>query len=541
MAAEHTLLPMTWADAGFMAPELILLAMMALLIVADLVLPKRIDRAIIGWLSLVGLLGSAASVVWRLAENNNGGGEQAAKQAISILHDSYRMDDFGSMLKLLLLTATALIVLWSLGAMKRGDPDRVAHLGEYYYLLLPAAAGAMIMVSTGELVTLYAGLELLSISTYVLVGLRSRSALDAQIAASASPTGVQVQPARPSEAAFKYVVTGGVSSALILFGMSYIYGLTGSTNIGEIAFGLQQVKDSFEGLLIVAFLLLLAGFGIKLAAAPFHAWAPDVYDGATTPISALLAVVTKTAAAAALLRLFYNLVYPLGGVQSGASTAIFRAVLVIAACAMIVGTASALGQRNMKRLLALSGVANAGYLLVPIGLSFYGVHTNNAAELYFYAAAYLFMNIGAFAVLSIVGGAGERVIELRAFEGLYYRAPWTAGAMIVLVLSLAGLPVSGGFFGKLFILFGAASTHAYWLVAIMVVTSVVSYAVYFGIVRQMFMRSSGSEALKVPLATGIVIWLCTLATLTLGVYPNGLMQAFERVFTLAGDLFVYVQ
>ncbi|EFM09065.1 NADH/Ubiquinone/plastoquinone (complex I) [Paenibacillus curdlanolyticus YK9] len=546
MAAEHTLLPMTWADAGYMAPELILLAMMALLIIVDLVLPRRFDRAVIGWLSLASLLGSAASLVWRLVERNSTDGGEQAKQTISILHDSYRMDDFGSMLKLLLLAATALIVLWSLGAMKQGASERVAHLGEYYYLLLPAAAGAMIMVSTGDLVTLYVGLELLSMSTYILVGLRSRSALTAQSAAFASAassdgTGAQTYSAKPAEAAFKYVVTGGISSALILFGMSYIYGLTGSTNIGEIAFGLLQVKASFEELLIVAFFFLLAGFGIKIAAAPFHAWAPDVYDGAPTPISALLAVVTKTAAVAALLRLFYNLVYSAGGVHGKIGTTMFRAVLVIAACAMVVGTVSALGQRNVKRLLALSGVANAGYLLVPIGLSFYGVHTNNAAELYFYAAAYLFMNIGAFAVVSIVGGTGERVIELRAFEGLYYRAPWTAGAMIALVLSLAGLPVSGGFFGKLFILFGAASTHAYWLVAVMVATSVVSYAVYFGIVRQMFMRSSGSEAVKVPTATGAAIWLCTLATLALGVYPNGLMEAFEHVFTLAGDLFVYMQ
>jgi len=522
---------MTWADAGYLAPELILVGMMALLIVLDLAIPKRIDRAVIGWLTLASIVGSAASVALRLGFRYEGDGMQP--DVSGILHDSYRFDDFSLLFKMLLLLSAALIVLWSLGSMKRNAPTRLAHQAEYYYLMLPAVAGAMMMTSTSDLVTLYAGLELLSIATYVLVGLRARQAAEG---------GPDVLSAKPAEAAFKYVVSGGISSAFILFGMSYLYGLTGSTHIGEIGGLLPQVAESFRTLLYVAFFFLLAGFGIKIAAAPFHAWAPDVYEGAPTPVSAFLAVLSKTAAAAALLRLFYNVVFPAGYSSSYLGRDMFRAVLAVAACAMLVGTLSALRQRNMKRLLALSGVANAGYLLVPVGLSFYGVHSNNTAELFFYAAVYLFMNIGAFAVLSVVaessGPEAEGELELRALEGLYHRAPWTAGAMIVFVLSLAGLPISGGFFGKLFIMLGASSSHAYWIVAIMAAASVISYYVYFGIIRQMFMRSSGAGTIRVPIATGIAIWICAASTLALGVAPGPLLHWFDEVFNLVGDLII---
>jgi len=534
MAYERTLQSMTWADAGQMAPELILVAMMALLIIVDLLLPRRVDRSLIGWLSLASLIGSFVSVVLRIQEQAD---QSRGDIALGLLNDNYRIDDFGAMFKLLLLTAAALIVLWSLGSMKRGA--ELAHQGEYYYLLLPATAGAMLMTSTGDLITLYTGLELLSISTYVLVGLRTKR----EVSVQAGSTDEKVS-AKPAEAAFKYVVTGGISSAFILFGMSYLYGLTGSTHVGEIGSLLPEAVDSFRGLIYIAFFFMIAGFGIKIAAAPFHAWVPDVYEGAPTPVSAFLAVISKAAAAAALFRLFYNLVFP-ESLSNGSTIGhdLFRAVLAVAACAMLVGTLSALRQHNMKRLLALSGVANAGYLIVPIGLSFYGAHSNNAAELFFYAAAYLFMNIGVFAVLSIVAGArrnsdSDDSVQLRIFEGLYHRAPWTAGAMIIFVLSLAGLPISGGFFGKLFIMMGAASTHAYWLVAVMAGSSVISYYVYFGIVRQMFMRSSGDAPVHVPAATGTVVWLCAAATLVLGVYPNGLLQWFEHVFSVVNDLLI---
>lgn len=513
--AQQSFLPLTWSDAMYLAPEWILIAFMIVLVVLDLALPRRSGRKVIGWLTLAGLLTSLGFVIGQVLDMNAG----ITEWPIRLLGDSYRIDAFGSFLKILFLSATALIVLMSIGTVKREDiPDK----GEFYYLLLPAVTGAMMMASSGDMITLYVGLELLSITTYVLVGIRKHSV-------------------KSAEGAFKYVVTGGISSALLLFGMSYLYGLTGATNLGAIkdAILVQGAAGDIQELLYVAFFLMLAGFGIKIGAAPFHVWAPDVYQGAPTPVTAFLAIVSKAAALAVLFRLTFNVVFPLSNATDVyLSQDIFLAILVLAAAAMIVGTTSALRQRNAKRLMALSGVANAGYLLVPIGVSFKGLHMQNVGEFMFYLAAYVLMNVGAFAVISVVSRASGHE-ELKGFAGLYYRAPWTAAAMIVFVLSLAGLPITGGFFGKLFILLGAAQSQAYWIVAIMVVSSVISYYFYFGMTRQMFMRGSGDEAeVNMPASTGVVVWLCAVLTVALGIVPGPVIGWVNEHFSILRDLFI---
>lgn len=512
---------LTWHDAAYLAPEWILIVLFVLLAVVDLVMPRSASRTAIGWLTLIGLLASLGCVVWRLLDMSgtapsvdaNG---QTVNGAIRLLGDSYRIDNFASMLKIVFLTATSLIVLMSLGTIKR---EEVPEKGEYYYLLLPAVLGAMVMASSGDLVTLYVGLELLSITTYILVGIRKHA----------------VQSA---EAAFKYVVTGGISSALILFGMSYLYGITGATNLGAMAQAIQQHAADYKALLYVAFFFLAAGLGIKIAAAPFHAWAPDVYQGAPTPVTAFLAVVSKGAALAVAFRIFYNAALFSNTPDAPIGNDLFLGLMILAAAAMIVGTTAALRQYNVKRMMALSGVANAGYLLVPIGISLKGVHSSNFGEFVFYLAAYLLMNIGALAVLSVVARSSGHE-EASGFAGLYYRAPWTAAAMIVFVLSLAGLPVTGGFFGKLFILLGAAQSQVYWIVAVIVASSVISYYFYFRIVRQMFMRSASDDPeVSVPFTTGLVIWLCAVATFALGVVPGPVMSWVNEHFTIVYDLFV---
>lgn len=515
--------PLTWNDTLYLAPELILAAMFLVLIVTDLILPQRANRAVIGWLSLAGLLLSLASVIWRMIDMNPSGvsASEAAEagQAISLLGASYRVDDYGNLLKMIFLIGTSLIVLLGLGSTQKDDA--VTDKAEFYYLLLPAAAGAMIMASSGNLVTLYIGLELLSITTYVLVGLRKRSSLSA-------------------EAAFKYVVTGGIASAFVLFGMSYLYGVTGSVSLADFPTALPQAIEDYKALVYVGFFFLIAGFGIKIAAAPFHVWAPDVYQGAPTPISAFLAVIAKGAALAAVFRFLYSSAFFVsGGSGEHVGDDVFFALLVIAAAAMLAGTVSALRQKQVKRLLALSGVTNAGYLLVPVAISVTVIHSNNFSEFVFYLVAYLLMNVGAFAVVTVIAQAAGNE-ELKGFSGLYYRAPWTSVAMLIFILSLAGLPVTAGFFGKLFILLGAASVKAYWLVAIMAVSTVISYYFYFGIIRQMFMRSDGEEeeGVRVPAVTGIVIWICAAATVALGVLPGPLMKWIDTVFTIQADLFV---
>ncbi|RIX51031.1 NADH-quinone oxidoreductase subunit N [Paenibacillus nanensis] len=540
MPGETIFKPLQWSDIGVMAPELVLGVWFVLLVVVELLLPKPVSRNWIGWLTLVGFAGAFVLVLLRMLDMNSGDGTEA----ISLLGDSYRVDDFGSLMKLLVLAGTAIVTLLGLSTVSR---DRsITDKGEFFYLLLPAAIGAMMMASSGNLITLYIGLELLTITSYVLVGLRRKSSLSA-------------------EAAFKYVVTGGVSSAFILFGMSYLYGVTGSVELSAIREALPAAVGSYEALVYVGFGCMIAGFAIKVAAAPFHAWSLDVYQGSPTPIAAFLAVVSKGATFAMILRVIFSLgLFTGNGSTTGGSVKddLFFTVLLLAAISMLAGTLAALRQKNAKRLLALSGVANAGYLLVPIGLGVTATHSNNGTELLFYLVAYLLMTMGAFAVQTVVSRSVGHD-ELRGFAGMYYRSPWTAIAMVMFLLSLAGLPVSAGFFGKLFILLGAANAKAYWIAAIMVLSSVISYYFYFGIIRQMFMRSSnglieagqGEDSaaeqevssdekpddrpdgtIRVPLTTGIVIWFCASLTFALGIFPGLVVNILDNVFSISGDI-----
>ncbi|WP_256759178.1 NADH-quinone oxidoreductase subunit N [Cohnella sp. WQ 127256] len=510
MEALQTL---SWSDTWYLAPELVLSGFTIILVLLELILPKKINRDLIGWLTLVGLLVAGVFVVLLLLSLGNG---KEADGFYSLLGGSYRIDDFGNVLKLVFIGAAAFIVFTSLGTIRDED---VPIKGELYYLILPAVLGAMVMSSSGDLITLFVGLELLSITSYVLVASRKKSNLS-------------------SEAAFKYVVTGSVASAFILYGMSFLYGLTGGTNVSAIQAGLDNALINSEALLYISFFLMIAGFAVKLALAPFHAWAADVYQGAPTPVTAFLAVVAKGAAFAMLYRIFMNTAFFASEEESMLKNDIFLSLSVLAAAAMIVGTAGALRQRNVKRLLALSGVANAGILLTPLALSLTEMNASMFSEFTYFLIAYAFMNIGAFAVLTIVArDSGNETLS--GFAGLYHRAPWTAVAMTILLCSLAGLPVTGGFFGKLFILFATVQSHTYWLGAILLITTVVSYAVYFTFIRQMFMRSGSIDSgLQMTLPTAITIWICTIATLALGFLPVPILEWLDRLFSLPTDLFL---
>jgi len=512
MVAVQTL---TWSDAWYLAPEIVLSGFTILLVLLDLILPRYMNRDVIGWLTLAGLIIAAVFVVMLMTSLGSGAPTDSAPGSFMLLEGSYRIDDFGNLLKLVFLGASAFIVFASLGSVREDD---VPIKGELYYLILPAVLGAMVMSSSGDLITLFVGLELLSITTYVLVAARKRNRIS-------------------SEAAFKYVVTGGVASAFILYGMSFLYGLTGGTNGLTIVQGLGAAIENYEALLYISFFLMLAGFAVKLALAPFHAWAADVYQGAPTPITSFLAVVAKGAAFAMLYRIFLNTAFFATGSDGAMQKDIFLGLSVLAAAAMIVGTAGALRQRNVKRLLALSGVANAGILLTPLALTLSEMHASVFSEFIYFLIAYAFMNIGAFAVLTVVArDSGNETMS--GFSGLYHRAPWTAFGMTILLCSLAGLPVTGGFFGKLFILFATVQTHAYWLGAVLLVTTVISYAVYFSFIRQMYLRSGTVDTgLRLTAPAAITIWICTIATLALGFLPMPILKWINEIFSLTTDLF----
>lgn len=499
------LLRLQAADLAHLTPELSIVICALVLTVIDLLLPKRVSRNWIGWLTLVGIIVSAVFVALKLGD-----------EPVSLLNNSFRVDDFGNLLKLLFLGGTGLIVFMSVGAVKE---EEVPHVGELYYLLLPAVLGAMVMVSSGDLITLFVGLELLSISSYILVGMRKKNA-------------------QSNEGAFKYVVLGGIASAFILYGMSFVYGMTGSTNLSALPALMMQNFESYSAMIYLSFFLMLAGFAFKIAAAPFHQWAPDVYQGAPLPITAFLAVVSKGAAIAMLFRVIYLIYFGVGSEELPFSDDMFLTLTVLAAAAMIIGNFMALRQRNMKRLLAYSGVANAGYLLVPLAEQLTTFQVNNFPEMYYYLTAYFLMNIGMFAVLSAVSASAGHE-EMSGFAGLYYRAPWTAAATVLLILSLAGLPVTGGFFGKLFILIGALHVKLYWLAVIMIVTSVISFYYYFAIVKQMFMRSDSTESpVSLTIPQAVTLWLCAGLSVLMGFFPQWLLSAVRDVFTVLGDFFV---
>ncbi|RUS49187.1 NADH-quinone oxidoreductase subunit N [Cohnella sp. AR92] len=504
---------LTWSETWYLAPEIVLAAFTLVLAIADLVLPGRINRDLIGWGAVLGLLTAGVFVGWHI--HDLGVWDSAGRDPYyNLLDGSYRVDDFGNLLKLVFLGAAALIVLASLGTLKK---EEIPIKGEFYYLVLPAVLGAMVMASSGDLITLFVGMELLSITSYVLVGIRKSSGLS-------------------GEAAFKYVVTGGTASAFVLYGMSFLYGVTGSTRLFDIGQALQSgAVGDYKAMVYAAFFLIIVGFALKLALAPFHAWAPDVYQGAPTPVTSFLGVVAKGAAFAMLYRIFMN--SALFAVSDNAQVRddLYLALAVLAAAAMIVGTVGALRQQNVKRLLALSGVANAGILLIPLTLDVTNLHSSLFSEFFYYLLAYVFMNVGAFAVLTAVSRESGSE-ELSAFAGLYHRAPWTAGAMTVLVCSLAGLPVTGGFFGKLFILFGAVQNKVIWLAAILLATTVTSYYVYFKFIRQMYMRGGESEKqVRVPPAVGFVIWLSALASVALGVLPKPILEWVNDLFSVTKD------
>ncbi|SFS34222.1 NADH-quinone oxidoreductase subunit N [Marininema halotolerans] len=488
-----TLIDFDWT---VMAPELTIAGMAALLSVIDLFLHPNKDRRFFMWPTLIAI-GTAIGFV----------ATQWGKPAYQILADTYRVDDFAFVFKMILLIGTALVAVISYGAFRR---EKGFAEGEYYYLLLVALLGGMVMTSSGDLITLFVGLELLSIATYILVGMRKRAITS-------------------NEAAWKNVVLGGVASAFILYGMSFLYGLTGSTNLFTMKERLGEALTSGYDLYAwLALFLIVFGFGFKVAVAPFHMWVPDVYQGAPTPITAFLAVISKTAAFALMLRVFLTGFLPL--FQGGGGTLVDeetggRLLLTMAGLSMILGTVIALRQQDAKRLLAYSSIAQAGVILVPMAT--WGPFLFPSTV--YYLVGYLFTTLGAFTVLMLIeGDAGDS--KLSSFAGLSRRAPLTAGAMALFLLSLAGIPVTVGFFGKFYILMNAIVTGSpehwamYLIAGIMLMTTVASYFYYFGIIRMMYFRPpQRREGLRVPVGAMMVIGIAFIATLGLGLMPQWIL------------------
>ncbi|MFD2368423.1 NADH-quinone oxidoreductase subunit NuoN [Brevibacillus sp. GCM10020057] len=487
---------------SYLLPEFIILGFATVLSLLDLFAGKRLGKQVIGWLSLVGVVLAAVFVFVNVG---------TLDKPYSYMADMIRIDNYGNAFKLLFLAGTAFALLMSLSYLKQQE---VEHTGEYYYLLLTGLLGAMVMASSADLITLFVGLELLSLSSYVLVGLRKKSL-------------------HSNESAFKYVVSGGIATAITLFGMSYVYGLTGTTNVYEISTRLAEAgMAGYPFLIYMAFVFLAVGLAFKISAAPNHMWAPDVYQGAPTPVTAFLAVVSKAAGFAMLFRLLLIAFFQ---VTDGASRFFFEQgslyLAVISAASMIIGNTMALRQTNVKRMMAYSGIAQAGYLLVP----FVPPTTLFFSEVIFYLFGYLLVSFGAFAVIMVVSRE-QGTEDLKGFAGLYHRSPILAVAMSIFLLSLAGIPVTAGFFGKFYLFMSSLARENYWLSAIMIITSVVSYYYYFGIIRQMYMRPGASEApLYVPKGIWAFVLVMAVATVFFGAFPGLVTDYVQAHFNPSFD------
>ncbi len=498
----ETLLSYNWL---LMTPEFIILGSTAILTLIDLFMPSKKSRQILGWLALAGILGALASLLALLGSGTE-----------SILSDTFRLDSFAKAFKLLLLIGSAFVMLLALGY--RGKEGLEEYRGEFYYLFLTALLGAMMMSSSGDLITLFTGLELLSISSYILAGMQKRNL-------------------QSNESAMKYVINGGISTAITLFGMSYLYGIAGTTNLKKIGLALSSITESqYLYLVGLAFFMILTGLAFKIASVPFHMWAPDVYQGSPLPVTAFLSVVSKTAGFVLIARVVLVIALSAPSEGPGSLPLIIKVqdyMAFLAGATMIAGNVIALRQRNIKRLFAYSSIAHAGYIFVAISAASVFMFDS----LWFYLGAYLLMSLGAFAVIQAVSEkAGSEDISI--FSGLYKRSPLLAAAMGIFILSLAGIPGTAGFIGKLNIITGALMTEPahYVLVSIMVAATVVSYYYYFGILTQMFFRpAADQEKPAQPASVSIVIGVCACAVIVFGILPNLAIDFLQSNFNQFAD------
>ena len=412
-----------------------------------------------------------------------------------------RSDNFALFINMVLCIVGVLTMLFSNEVIEREQIPP----GEYYALTLFAICGMMMMAAATDLLVIFIALEVLSLAVYVLTGIRRQSAAGA-------------------EAAFKYFLLGAFSSAFFLYGVAFTYALSGSTRIEEIGTALStQGTGTPSTVALLAVGLLAVGFAFKVSAVPFHMWTPDAYEGAPTIVTAFMSTGVKAAAFAAFARVFLSPLEPLQGQWIPVLSA-------IAAVTMVVGTVVGVVQTNVKRMLAYSGIAHAGYLLLGI------VSANSAgkAAILFYLLAYAVTNIGALGIVALLGTAQHQHDELRDFAGLWRSRPALAGLMTVFLLSLGGIPPTAGFIGKWYIFSAAVQEGHYWLAIIGVLTSVVSVFFYLRIVVMMYM-TEGQETLRPPIPAAAMAGLA-LAVVTvfyLGILPTRVLDlALDSISTI---------
>jgi NADH-quinone oxidoreductase subunit N len=475
---------MTADLAAPLVPELALFALSVLVLIVGLTRnPSRTvsdgQGKLFGWITFVGLLAVLALTF-------------VAEEGRSLFEGSFRQDSLALFAKRLVVSAAALSVLASLTNRQSAFARRAA---EYHFTLLFSLLGMMVLVSARELILLFVAFELMSIPLYVLTGFLKRE--------GTAP-----------EAALKFFLVGTVSAAVIAYGMSFVYGVTGTTHLDAVPAAMAQGHP----VLMLGLALILAGLGFKIAAFPFHMWAPDTYEAGSTPFIAWLSVAPKAAGFVVIIRLYLE----------GAGTAALAwapLIAMLAGVTIVAGNLMAIPQRNVKRLLAYSGVAHIGYML--IGLA--AMSRNGVAMVLFYLVAYVFGNMGAFLVVEGVARS-EQSDGLDAYRGLAQRSPLLALAMLLFLLSLGGIPFVAGFWAKLYVFLAGVEQGLLGLVFVGAVLTVVALYYYLLVARGMYIDAPerpGSVPVDLPLATAIFV--CLVGVIGIGVYPGPWVAAAQRI------------
>lgn len=483
---------------SFIGPEIILTLAVLLILLVGVVLPYWRHRLLFTILALAGLAGSLLPL----------GQLPQPTQDLTYLSDLFVWDWLTFLSKPFFVLVGVFTILLT---QVTGEIDNTEY-SECIVLVLAVTMGMMLLVASTDLLMIYLAFETMGILSYLLVGIRARDE-------------------RSGEAALKYVLYGAFTSGTMLFGFSLLFGLAGSTDLLEIsqqvALASQQPQDRL--LLIVAILFFLAGLLFKTASFPFHFWCPDVYEGAPTPITAFLSVGPKAAGFALFIRLFYPLFAP------GHEADVYEAIsglnwplilALVSAITMTLGNLAAIHQNNLKRLLAYSSIAHAGYLLMGVvSLSDLGLRS-----VVFYLVVYLFMNLGAFAVVTMVASAGGSE-EIDSYRGLGVRAPYVCVAMAIFLFSLIGLPPFAGFVGKVYLFAAVIYQKIYWLAVVAALNTVISLYYYLRIVRAMFLeKPTEAVQIQIPLISQAILLALLVPTLGLGIYWQPLARVVSGMF-----------
>lgn len=486
------------ADLGWIVPELILVAGICVLVLADLFIRKERSPRL-AWPAFGTVVAAAVALF--------ASGRMGEKK--TLFAGMIENDAFGSWFKAFFLAGTAAAI----PIVSFYDGFRGRRMGEFYALLLGSVLGMFLMASARNALMIVLGIEFSSLCCYLLAGYRKSDR-------------------RSAEAGLKYVIYGSVAAGLMLYGLSLFYGLVGSLDIGALA-GTLRASRLTDTTLLVACLLTFAGFAYKVAAFPMHFWCPDVYEGAPTPFTAFLSVTSKGAGFAVMIRFLWA--FPESGrleLAGGtfASVDWGLIVAVISVMTMTVGNLAALFQRNLKRMLAWSSIAHAGYLLMGVA----ALHRKGAGPagyevVAFYMLVYLFMNLGAFFVVTVVASRHGGSEDVEAYRGLGRRSPFLAFGMAVFLFSLIGVPPTGGFTGKLQLFMVAVQQDLVWLALAAAVNTAISVYYYARVLRNMYLEPGGDEALALPRRGVLLLGAFVVPTLGLGVIPGAIVRLTQTL------------